>query len=221
MSNLPNTNLLDERRQRQKKMTQCAQNPLLVAWIHGEMSTLGYKNNLLPFMCQRHFCSQETDCIWRKTHNHTNWAPFKFMTTNFTWAPMLPGNPTLCSMSLLTPLDENHRPLSSDLIGGLFLFLWENMPSGEACISMHDFYPSACFHTCISALPPVASNWPCSHTRPTPASEIKNIIPGAPRCLCGWASAFSPGRDPRVPGSSPTSGSPQGACFSLCLWIIK
>ena len=31
--------------------------------------------------------------------------------------------------------------------------------------------------------------------------------------------AFGPGHDPRVLGSSPTSGSPWGACFSLCLGL--
>ena len=42
-------------------------------------------------------------------------------------------------------------------------------------------------------------------------------------CLGGSAveclPAFGPGRDPGVPGSSPTSGSLQGACFSLCLCL--
>ena len=37
-----------------------------------------------------------------------------------------------------------------------------------------------------------------------------------PRGLIGGAPAFSPGRDAGVLGSSPASGSPQGACFSLC-----
>ena len=37
--------------------------------------------------------------------------------------------------------------------------------------------------------------------------------------LSGWASAFSPGRNPRVLGSSLTLGSPHGACFSLCLCL--
>ena len=32
-------------------------------------------------------------------------------------------------------------------------------------------------------------------------------------------SAFSPGRDPGVLGSSPASGSLQGACFSLYLGL--
>ena len=31
-----------------------------------------------------------------------------------------------------------------------------------------------------------------------------------------FSAAFSSGRDPRVRGSSPTSGSMHGACFSLC-----
>ena len=33
------------------------------------------------------------------------------------------------------------------------------------------------------------------------------------------ASAFGSGRDPRVQGSSPASGSLQGACFSVCLCL--
>ena len=39
-------------------------------------------------------------------------------------------------------------------------------------------------------------------------------------CLGGsmvWVSAFCPGHDPGVPGSSPTAGSLHGACFSLFL----
>ena len=42
---------------------------------------------------------------------------------------------------------------------------------------------------------------------------------GAPGWLSGWASAFGSGPDPRVLGSSPTSGSPEGTCFSLCLCL--
>ena len=38
--------------------------------------------------------------------------------------------------------------------------------------------------------------------------------------LSGWASAFGSGHDPRVPGSSPTSGSLHGACFSLGLYLL-
>ena len=39
---------------------------------------------------------------------------------------------------------------------------------------------------------------------------------GIPGWLSGFAPAFGPGRDPGVLGSSPTSGSWHGACFSLC-----
>uniref|UniRef100_A0A8I3MD40 Uncharacterized protein n=1 Tax=Canis lupus familiaris TaxID=9615 RepID=A0A8I3MD40_CANLF len=35
----------------------------------------------------------------------------------------------------------------------------------------------------------------------------------------GLAPAFGPGRDPGVPGSSPTSGSRHGAYFSLLLCL--
>ena len=38
-----------------------------------------------------------------------------------------------------------------------------------------------------------------------------------PGWLSGWTSAFGSGHVPRVLPSSPTLGSPQGACFSLCL----
>ena len=34
-----------------------------------------------------------------------------------------------------------------------------------------------------------------------------------------FSSAFSPGPDPGDPGLCPTSGSLQGACFSLCLCL--
>ncbi|CAK7310435.1 hypothetical protein VULLAG_LOCUS15388 [Vulpes lagopus] len=42
-----------------------------------------------------------------------------------------------------------------------------------------------------------------------------------PGWLSGLAPAFGPGRDPEVPGSSPTSGSLQRAYFSLllCLYV--
>ena len=35
-----------------------------------------------------------------------------------------------------------------------------------------------------------------------------------------FSAAFSPGCDPGDPGSSPTSGSLRGACFSLCLCLL-
>ena len=46
--------------------------------------------------------------------------------------------------------------------------------------------------------------------------EIERDL-GDPRWLSSGASAFSSGRDPRVLGWSPASGSLHGACFSLCL----
>ena len=50
------------------------------------------------------------------------------------------------------------------------------------------------------------------HQPPCKFSEL-----GMPGWFRGWASAFGPGCDPGVLGSSPTSGSLHGACFSLCL----
>ena len=36
-----------------------------------------------------------------------------------------------------------------------------------------------------------------------------------------FRAAFSPGHDPGDLGSSPTSGSLYGACFSLCLYLLS
>ena len=47
-------------------------------------------------------------------------------------------------------------------------------------------------------------------------AKRKEGIPGG---LSGWAAAFSSGCDPAVLGSSPTSGSLHGACFSLRLCL--
>ena len=44
---------------------------------------------------------------------------------------------------------------------------------------------------------------------------------GEPGWLSGLSTTFGPGRDPGDPGSSPTSGSPRGACFSLCLCCVS
>ena len=52
-------------------------------------------------------------------------------------------------------------------------------------------------------------------------SPCKKIQHGMPGWLSGWASAFGSGWDPRVLESSPASGSPQGACFSLCLCLCS
>ena len=51
-------------------------------------------------------------------------------------------------------------------------------------------------------------------------SDIEQLIKndmGIPGWLSSLAPAFGPGRNPGVPESSPTLGSPHGACFSLCL----
>ena len=42
---------------------------------------------------------------------------------------------------------------------------------------------------------------------------------GNPGWLSGLVPAFDSGHDPRIPGSSPTSGSLPGDCFSLCLCL--
>ena len=47
----------------------------------------------------------------------------------------------------------------------------------------------------------------------------KNYIFGAARMAQPFSAACSPGRDPGVPGSSPTLGSLHGLCFSLCLCL--
>ena len=49
--------------------------------------------------------------------------------------------------------------------------------------------------------------------------QSKGLAIGIPGWLSGLEPAFGPGRDPGVLGSSPTSGSRHGACFSLCLCL--
>ena len=49
---------------------------------------------------------------------------------------------------------------------------------------------------------------------------LQYISPGqGPRGSDGEVSAFGSGCDPGVLGSSPASGSLEGACFSLCLFL--
>ena len=48
---------------------------------------------------------------------------------------------------------------------------------------------------------------------------VNYMCPGIPGWLSGLVPAFSPGRDPGVPGLNPTSGSLHGTCFSLCLCL--
>ena len=56
------------------------------------------------------------------------------------------------------------------------------------------------------------------HQAPSSWKKLKSPT-GAPGWLSGWVSAFSSGRDPGDLGSSPTSGSMRGSCFSLCLCL--
>ena len=49
--------------------------------------------------------------------------------------------------------------------------------------------------------------------------SFKALVSGIPGWLNSLAPALGPGRDPGVPGSSPTSNSLHGACFSLCLCL--
>ena len=48
---------------------------------------------------------------------------------------------------------------------------------------------------------------------------LKRFYLGAPGWFSGWSSAFLSGCDPGVLGSSPTSGSLQGAYFSFCFCL--
>ena len=66
------------------------------------------------------------------------------------------------------------------------------------------------------------SLWRESPWKTAAKSQFRNFEETvAPGLLSSWASAFSSGCDPGVLGSSPTLGSPQGACFSLwlCLYL--
>ena len=67
---------------------------------------------------------------------------------------------------------------------------------------------------------PFGTSWPGypqPHKLERPNKKCSlGAIPG---WLSGLVPAFRPGRDPRDLGSSPASGSLQGACFSLCLCL--
>ena len=49
--------------------------------------------------------------------------------------------------------------------------------------------------------------------------KSKGNVVGIPWWLSDLVPAFGPGRDPRVLGSSSTSGSLHGACFSLSVCL--
>ena len=75
-----------------------------------------------------------------------------------------------------------------------------------------------------SAPPPAPALSPSLLLRRSPGDShaFKNLGSGMPGWFSGWASAFSSGHDPGVPGSSPPSGSLWGVFFSLCLclWLL-
>ena len=50
-------------------------------------------------------------------------------------------------------------------------------------------------------------------------NTTRNVEEGQAKRLSGFPPAFGSGHDPRDPGSSPTSGSLRGACFTLCLCL--
>ena len=57
------------------------------------------------------------------------------------------------------------------------------------------------------------SGWECQK------AKIKSPPPWAAWVAQRFSATFGPGHDPWDPGSSPTSGSLHGACFSLCLCL--
>ncbi|XP_077720726.1 cotranscriptional regulator ARB2A isoform X19 [Canis aureus] len=65
----------------------------------------------------------------------------------------------------------------------------------------------------------VSSSEPLDTSVESMLPDCPRVSAGTPGWLSGLASAFCPGRDPGVLGSSPTSGSLHGACFSLCLYL--
>ena len=78
--------------------------------------------------------------------------------------------------------------------------------------------------------PSLILSWPCvwiltsvcrweSYLSPGKQSPKRNRQGRSLGGLSSWAPAFGPGHDPGDLGSSPTSGSLQGACFSLCLCL--
>ena len=106
--------------------------------------------------------------------------------------PTLPLFFTICSSLILVVAFSNHFSLQ---LGHPFY----------SVLTQFHIIPLQVFSTVCSLL----YLWP---------AYFKNLTSGTPGCLSGWASAFGSGRDP-VRGSSPTSGSLRGACFSLCLCL--
>lgn len=146
MSKLPNTH---QRKGRGQKMPCCSQNPLLVAWIHGEMPTIVNRSNLLSCMYELHFYTQATDSIWKKTHNHTDWVPFKFIMTASNGPFLLSSNPTGWSTPSSTPLEFYTPFLKSP-----------TLPSSSS------FLPCCCFSEKINAIRRVHVQEPATYLSP-------------------------------------------------------
>ena len=93
------------------------------------------------------------------------------------------------------------------------MHLFQVLQNEHALISQINTYLTKIFFSCLVKFATTMNIIGNSMDQPNIFSHVR----GMPGRLSGGASAFGPGHDPGVLGSSPASGLPHGACFSLCL----
>ena len=98
---------------------------------------------------------------------------------------------------------------------------------GQTCFQLlllvlrysYDFPPRSCFLFRVTGGTPGSRRMWTRRQKNKPNHTLHKCLTRASGWFIGWASAFSSGCNPGVPGSSPASGSPKGACFSLYLCL--
>ena len=129
---------------------------------------------------------------------------------------------SLKSFSSVTALTTQSSFFSFSKPAWKLLSLWNSVLQ-KVRMWTHDSHPGLIWHNslCYNAIhlfPPLfsSSHVYSKHTLVTENKQVKINRHRMPGWLSGWASAFGSGRDPGVPGLSPTSDSLHEACFSLC-----
>ena len=133
-----------------------------------------------------------------------------------------PPNPSICPVELVT--DNSKFPLSSNSFSRCSPHLLAITKISPLWRTGHHPEPS---QVMAAPTPILKSTGPGSgivaFLLPFAVSQqllaLKNFLVLGCLSGLGWASAFSSGHYPGVLGSSPTSGSSQGACFSFCLYL--
>ena len=121
-----------------------------------------------------------------------------------------PSEETLCMLApLYSPGCEDRYEEAAGQCPEGFVFPWSGLPQGEPLVPLH-IGPGR-----LKGLSPCLQ----LNGSSSKSSQVQNSCRGSPGWLSGCASAFGSGSDPRVLGSSPTSGSLQGAYLSFCLGL--